>query len=152
MKKYRVTLTEEERAELRQLLAGGKGEVRKLKHAQMLLKADEAPGGPEWDDARIAEALGVGIATVPRLRERFVEQGFAAALRPYQKGTRAYRRTFDGQAEAHLIAVACSKPPEGHGRWTCRLLAEKMVELKYLPRVSHETVRKRLKKMNLSLI
>jgi len=146
MKKYRVTLAQDERAELRRRLSRGKGEVRMLKHAQMLLLADQAPGGPAWNDARIAEAVGVGIATVPRLRERFVEEGFAAALRPYKRGTRQYQRVLDGKAEAHLIALACSEPPEGCGRWTCRLLAEKMVELQYVPKVCHETVRQRLKK------
>jgi transposase len=151
MKRYRVTLSDDEREELGRLLRRGKGDVRVIKHAQMLLKADEVPGSPGWDDARIAEALGVGIATVPRLRQRFVEEGFAAALRSYRKGSRRYKTALDGRAEAHLIAVACSAPPRGHGRWTCRLLAQKMVELQHVPQVSHETVRKRLKKMNLSL-
>ena len=151
MKKYRVTLTLEERAELQRLLSRGKGDVRTLKHAQMLLKADESPGGPGWSDAKIAEAVGAGIATLPRLRERFVEEGFAAALRTYKKGTRQYKSVLDGKAEAHLIALACSEPPEGHGQWTCRLLAEKMVELEYVPAVCYETVRQRLKKMNLNL-
>lgn len=151
MKKYRVTLTAEERQELQRLLSRGKGEVRTLKHAQMLLKADETPDGPAWDDARIAEAVGVGVASVPRLRQRFVEEGFEAALRPYRKGTRLYKKALDGRQEARLIALACSKPPEGQGRWTLRLLADKMVELKHVERVCHETIRQTLKKTNCSL-
>ena len=149
MTKYRVTLTSEERTELKRLLSRGKGDVRMLKHAQILLKADESPGGPGWNDAKIAEAVGVGIATVPRLRERFVEEGFAAALRIYKKGTRQYKSVLDGRAEAHLIAMACWEPPDGCSQWTLRLLAEKMVELEYVPTVCYETVRQALKKMNL---
>ena len=146
MKKYRVTLTEAERAELRELLSRGKADVRKLKHAQVLLKADTAEGGPGWPDARIAEAVGVGIATVERLRRGFVEEGLAAALRPYRVGARVYARRLDGEQEAHLIALACSTPPEGRGRWTLRLLASRMVELRHADALSHETVRRTLKK------
>jgi transposase len=151
MKKYRVTLEAEEREELQQLLKRGKGDVRIIKHAQVLLKADEAAGGPGWDDQRIAEAFDVGSATVQRVRERFVEEGFAAALRLYRKGTRIYNTKLDGKQEAHLIALACSVPPEGCGRWTLRLLADQMAVLKYVDEVSYETVRQTLKKTNLSL-
>src|ERR1035437_5096093 len=121
MKKYRVTLTEQERAELQRLLSRGKGEVRMLKHAQILLKADESPHGPQWDDARIAEALEAGVTTVERCRERFVIEGFEAALRAYKKGSRLYTRKLDGKQEVHLIALACSAPPDGNSRWTLRL-------------------------------
>src|SRR5918911_4322444 len=113
MKRYRVTLTGEEREELGRLLARGRADVRKLKHAQVLLKADEAAGGPGWTDERIVGALAVGLATVQRLRRRFVEEGFAAALRPYRKGGRIYRTRLDGVRAAHLIALACSTPPDG---------------------------------------
>jgi transposase len=152
MKKYRVTLEFEEREELQRMLSRGKGEVRVLKHAQILLKADEASGKPAWDDERIAEAIGVGTATVQRVRERFVEEGFAAALRLYRKGSRLYKTKLDGKQEAHLIALACSAPPDGRGRWTLRLLAEQMVALDYVDEVCYETVRQTLKKTNLSLI
>jgi transposase len=151
MKKYRVTLDAEEREELRRLLSRGKGEIRVLKHAQILLKADEAAGGPGWDDVRIAEAIGVGTATVQRVRERFVQEGFAAALRLYRKGSRLYKTKLDGKQEAHLIALACSAPPDGRGRWTLRLLADKMVALNYVDEVSYETIRQTLKKTNSSL-
>jgi transposase len=146
MKKYRVTLAADEREQLRALLARGKADVRKLKHAQILLKADEADDGPGWDDERIAEALEVGTATVERVRRRFVEEGLASALSPYRGGKRIYTRKLDGEQEAHLIALACSTPPETHGRWTLRLLAQRMVELRYVDAVSYETVRQTLKK------
>ena len=145
-KKDRVTLTLAEREELEGLLARGKADVRKIKHAQILLKADEAESGPAWPDARIAEAFAAGITTVERVRQRFVEEGFASALSPYRGGKRVYERKLDGAQEAHLIALACSDPPEGHARWTLRLLAQHMVELAYVDTLSYETVRQTLKK------
>jgi transposase len=145
MKKYRVTLTAAERDELERLLARGKADVRKLKHAQVLLKADQAEGGSAWTDERIVAALDVGVATVQRLRQRFVEEGLRAALRPYRVGKRVYPRKLDGEQEAKLIALACSTPPEEHGRWTLRLLAGRMVELQHVDSLSHETVRQTLK-------
>ena len=151
-KKYRVTLTGAERAELAALLARGKADVRKLKHAQVLLRADEgeaadgAGNGPGWCDTRIAEAVGVGLATVQRVRQRFVGDGFAAALSTYRTGGRVYERKLDGAQEAHLVALACGTPPEGRARWTLRLLASQMVELQHADAVSHETVRQVLKK------
>jgi len=143
-KRYRVTLAADERAELIQLLARGKADVRKLRHAQVRLKADTA--GPGWSDARIAEALDVSVATIERLRRRVVEEGLASALSPDRGGKRIDARKLDGDAEAHLIALACSAPPEGHTRWTLRLLARQMVELAHVDHVSHETVRQTLKK------
>ena len=151
-KRYRVTLTAEEREELKRLLARGKADVRKLKHAQILLKADEAEGGPAWPDTRIAEALEAGTATVERIRRRFVEDGLAAALSPYRGGRRVYTRKLDGAQEAHLIALACSTPPEGQARWTLRLLARRMVELSHADTLSHETVRQTLKKTSFAHI
>jgi len=147
-----VRRTPAERDELAGLLARGKADVRRLKHAQILLKADQADGGPAWPDTRIAEALNVGITTVERVRQRFVEEGLAAALSPYRGGKRIYQRKLDGTQEAHLIARACSTPPEGHGRWTLRLLARRMVELADVDSVSYETVRQTLKKTRSSRI
>ena len=106
MKRYHVTLTEEERGGLEQLIRRGKGAARKLARARILLKADSGSGGPGWDDATIAESLEVGIATVERVRKQFVEEGVEAAL-PRRKPRRDYRRTLDGDGEAHLIALAC---------------------------------------------
>ena len=150
MKKYRVTLTAAERHELERLLARGKADVRRLKHAQVLLKADQAEGGPAWTDERIVAALEIGIATVQRLRQRFVEEGLQAALSPYRVGKRLYQRKLDGEQEAKLIALACSTPPEEHGRWTLRLLAGRRVELQHIDSLSHETVRQTLKKTHSS--
>jgi transposase len=149
-KKYRVTLTGEERDELERLLARGKADVRKIKRAQVLLKANETKGGPGWPDERIAEAVGVGRTTVERVRQRFVEEGLASALSPYRGGPRISERKLDGAQEAHLIALACSAPPNGRARWTLRLLAQRMIALAYVDTVSHETVRQTLKKMRSS--
>ena len=145
-KKYQVTLEAAEREDLERLLARGKADVRRLKHAQMLLKADQGEGGPGWPDERIAEALDAGVASIERMRQRFVEEGLAAALSPYRGGKRIYQRKLDGDNEAHLIALACSAPPKGQVRWTLRLLAARMVELTYVDALSHETVRQALKK------
>ena len=149
-KKYIVELTKAECKTLRELISSGKAAARKLARAWILLKADSSPMAPNWSDAKISEALDVGRATVERLRKQFVEEGFEAAL-AQRKSQRNYQRKLDGDAEAHLIALACSKAPEGYSRWTLRLLAESMVTLEYIDQVSHETVRSVLKKTNLSL-
>ncbi len=107
-KKYIVTLTEEERRMLRELISRGKAAARKLMHARILLKADSRDGGPGWGDAAIAEGLDVGRATVERVRKRFVEEGLEAALQR-RKPRRQYKRRLDGDGEAHLIALACSE-------------------------------------------
>jgi transposase len=145
-KKYVVTLTDEERQDLQQVLSRGKAAARKLTHARILLKAD----GPGWKDNRIAEALEVGRATVERVRKQFVEEGLEAALEP-RKPRRTYRLKLDGDGEAHLIALACQKPPEGRSRWTLQLLADRMVELEYVDEISYQTVRRTLKKTRSSL-
>ena len=146
-KRYRVTLEAEEREQLRQLLAKGKADVRRLKHAQVLLAADESPGGPACRDEQIAGAVGVGRATVERVRRRFVEDGLESALSPYRTTPgRRYATKLDGEREAKLIAIACSAPPDGRARWTLSLLAGRMAELKHVDSVSRETVRQTLKK------
>jgi transposase len=150
MKKYKVTLTAEERNSLQDLIAAGKASAQKLAHARILLKADAAPGGPAWIDARIAEAVEVNVTTVERVRERFVEQGVEAALARKKQDRPSRERKLDGQAEARLVALACSEPPLGRARWTLRLLADKLVELEVVDTVSTETVRQVLKKTNSS--
>lgn len=145
-KRYRITLTGEERQQLQQLLSKGKADVRRLKHAQILLAADESPGGPAQKDDQIATAVNVGRATVERVRRRFVEEGLELSLSPYRTPRRTYKTKFDGVQEAHLIAIACSHPPDGRSRWTLSLLADRMVELKHVDSVSRETVRQTLKK------
>ena len=148
--KYIVTLTEAERKMLQEMLSRGKAAARKLAHARILLKADASPGGPGWGDDAIAEGMEIGRATVERVRKRFVEEGLDAALER-RKPRRHYRRTLDGDGEAHLIALACSEAPEGRSRWTLRLLADRMVALEYVEQVSYQTVRRTLKKTNSSL-
>jgi transposase len=146
MKKYIVTLTDEERLDLEQLVRTGKAAAYKITHARVLLKADASEGGPAWTDEQIAGALDVSRATVERLRQRFVEEGLEAALCRRKQARPSRERTFDGAAEARLIALACSQPPVGRASWTLRLLAEKLVELEVVDSVSHETVRQALKK------
>jgi len=142
-KKYVVDLTEEERDRLAQLVRSGKHSARRIRWAQALLKADAG-----WTDQKISEALDIGIRTVQRIRLRFVEEGIEVALGARSHKPRPYRRKLDGEKEAHLIALACSEAPEGHTCWTLRMLADRMVELCYVDRVSHETVRRVLKKTN----
>ena len=145
-KKYLVTLTPEERQWLTALLSAGKRSALTLTRARILLKADQAPGGPAWDDARIAEALDCGLRTVERVRQRFVERGLEQALGRKPQDRPSRERKFDGAAEARLIALACSQPPQGRARWTLKLLADRLVELEVFDCVSDETVRRVLKK------
>ncbi len=146
MKRYKVTLTAEERAQLAGLIAAGKAAARTLAHARVLLKADAATDGPSWTDARIAEAVEVSVATVERIRQRFVEQGLDAALSRKTQDRPSRQPTFDGAAEARLIALACSEPPAGRKEWTMQLLADRLVALNIVDTVCDETVRRCLKK------
>jgi len=146
MRKYVVTLTIEEREQLQALIRAGKASALKLARARVLLKADAAPGGPDWPDERIAEAVEVGLATVGRVRRRFVELGVAAALERRKQARPSRERTLDGRGEAKLIALACSTPPDGRTVWTMQLLADRLVELRVADAVSDETVRRTLKK------
>ena len=146
MKRYIVTLTAERRQALADLIAAGKAAAPKLAHARILLKADQADGGPAWPDDRIAEALDCGVRTVERVRQRFVEQGLEAALIRKKQARPSRERALDGRAEARLIALACSAPPDGRAAWTLQLLADKLVELRVVDSVCDETVRRALKK------
>jgi hypothetical protein len=148
MKKYRVQLSQEQRQHLEQEIKTGKGPVRQLMHARILLKADEGAHGPGWPDEQIREALEASVPTIERVRRRFVEQGLADALTRRPQPERPQKRTIDGEQEAHLIALCCSEVPTGHEHWTMRLLADKMVALGYVEHVSHKTVWETLKKMN----
>lgn len=149
--RYRIILTEQERKDLKALTRCGKTGAKRFIHARALLLCDTSPEGPAWTVARVAEALGVTSRTIEHLKQRFVEEGLEAALvrKPREKPPRDV--VFDGAFEARLIALACSDAPEGYLRWTVRLLADKAVELKFAPSVSHMTVQRVLKKMNLSL-
>ena len=145
-KKYIVKLTDEERGSLTKLISSGKASARKINHAHILLKADNS-NGEGWSDAQIAEAFDTSIPTIERIRKTFVEKGIEEAI---ENAKRTYQqpRKLDGVKEAHLIALTCSESPQGHVRWTLRLLADKMVELDYVDSLSYETVRQTLKKTN----
>jgi Homeodomain-like domain len=148
-KAFQVQLTVAERARLQTLVSTGSATAHAITHARILLKADQGPDGPGWTDAMIHRALDVGLATVARVRQTAVQEGVDAALQ--RKATRRqYERALDGVGEAHLLALACSTPPDGAGRWTLGLLADRMVALEYVDAISHETVRQTLKKTNLS--
>lgn len=144
-KRFRVTLTPVERDELRQLISSGSAPARKLAHARVLLKADSPPDQSGPFDAEIARAVEVSVNTVERVRQRFVEQGLAAALVP-KPATAPHPTKLDGRGEARLLAEACSPPPGGQDRWTLRLLADRLVELGIAESISYETVRRTLKK------
>jgi transposase len=145
-KKYLVTLTPDERDRLSGLVSAGKRSTLTITRARILLKADQADGGPAWDDARIADALDCGVRTVERVRQRFVERGLDLALGRKPQDRPSRERKFDGAAEARLIALACSTPPDGRAHWTLKLLADKLVELEVFDAVSGETCRRVLKK------
>lgn len=141
--KYIVDLSEGEREQLLQLIRKGTGSARKLARARVLLKADEG-----LSDERVAQALHLGSATVGRVRQRFVEEGLESALT--ERPRPGQRLKLTGKQAAHLIAVACSTPPEGHARWTLGLLADQVVELGFAQSMARETVRQILKKQTLS--
>ena len=146
-KKYIVDLSPSERNYLEEITNKGKTAAYKMNHARILLKADinQEEGG--WTDSKISEALNIGHATIERVRKRFVEEGIESALnRREQKNRRS--RIIDGEKEAYLIAIACSQTPVGKSHWTLQMLADKMVELKVVEKVSTETIRQTLKKTN----
>jgi transposase len=148
-KKYAVTLTGQEREQLEQMVSKGKAAARSLARAWVLLKADAGPAGPSWTDVQIQQTFCVGMVTIYRVRQSFVEEGLQHAL-ARKRPCRSRPRKLDGEQEAHLIALACSSPPVGRRRWTLRLLADKMVELGHTDPVSPETLRQVLKKTNSS--
>ena len=146
-KKYIVDLTNSEKEELEQLTNKGKIAAYKMNHARILLLADINQQGGGWTDIQISEALNIGQATIERVRKRFVEEGMESAIgRREQKNRRS--KIIDGEKEAYLIAIACSETPTGQAKWTLQMLSDKMVELQYVEKVSRETIRKTLKKMN----
>lgn len=142
---YRVVLSAEQRAELRGLVSCGTAPARMLTRARLLLKADHGEGGPGWSDAVIAGALDVNPSTVLRVRKQFVIAGLTVTLER-KKPDRDYVRALDGEQEARLIALACAETPDGVDRWSLRLLADELVRLEVVERISHETVRQTLKK------
>lgn len=148
-KTYIVRLTNEERERLGALISKGKAAAYKIKHANILLKADA--DGPSWKDARIAEAFGCCVRTVEHVRRRCVTQGLQRALGRKKQARPSRQRKLDGEGEARLIAVACSEPPEGHDRWTLKMLADELVRLDVVESISAPTVHRTLKKTTFSL-
>ena len=146
-KKYKVALSAAEQQTLKQLTTRGKAAAYKSTRARILLKADEHQAEGGWKDQVISEALDVSVATIERVRQQFVEEGFEAVLSYKQRQVSKARR-LDGEKEAHLIALTCSDAPVGRVRWTLRLLADRMVELGHVEQISHETIRQTLKKTN----
>src|SRR6266536_3062069 len=146
VKKYVVRLSGEERERLETLIRKGKSPARWLLKARILLKADVSEAGEEWSDNRIIRALDSNLSMVYRVRKQLVEEGFEAVLSRKQRATPEVARIFDGEKEAKLIALACSKPPKGRARWSLRLLENKVVELGIVDRASDSTIGRTLKK------
>ena len=151
MKKYFVTLTEDERVMLGKITSKGKHKTQKILDALILLGSDEGEFQTERStNEEIARVLNTSLRKIDRVKKRFVEEGLDVALQG-RKGNRIYAKKADGDFEAHLVALSCSEPPAGFARWSLRLLADKMVELNYISTISHEAVRRVLKKTKLSL-
>lgn len=151
MKKYLVTLAEEEREALSSLACKGKHKSQKVLNALILLGCDRGEFQKKRStNEEMARVLNLSMKKIDRVKKRFVEEGLDVALHG-RKGSRIYAEKADGNFEAHLVAVSCTEPPEGFARWSLRLLADKVVELDYIDSVSHETVRRILKKTNSSL-
>ena len=150
MVRYKVTLIKEEREQLQSVMGKGKHTSQQFRNACILINSDESPNGKKLSNEQIAQVLNINPKTVERIKQRFVEEGFDQCMdrKPYPK--KGPLKT-DGDFEAHLIALSCSEAPEGYARWSLRLLADKMVELKYADSISHETVRQVLKKRNQTL-
>lgn len=146
VKKYIVRLSAEEREQLESLIRKGKSPAGRLLKARILLKADVSEGRTGWSDSRIVQALDTSLSMVYRVRQQLVEEGLPAVLSRKQRATPAIPRIFDGEKEARLIALACSKPPKGRARWTLRLLENKVVELEIVDRASDSTIGRVLKK------
>lgn len=151
-KKYIVELTPEERGRLEAMIEKGKTSAKAVLKARILLKADRAEGAPGWLDAAIVEALDTNLTMVMRVRQKFVEEGFETTFTRKKRERPPVAPIFDGEAEAKLIALACSTPPEGHARWTIRLLASQVVERKIVETAHFNTVGRVLKKTRPSRI
>jgi len=151
MNTYKVTLTQEERNQLTEITRTGTHAARKVIHALILLNVDRGQYNTEQQiNEEISKVLKIGMRTIDRVKKRFVEEGLDAALK-MAPTSREYDKLVDGDMEAHLIALACGEPPKGYARWSLRLLSNKLVELRIAESISYETVRRTLKKTNLSL-
>lgn len=149
--RYRVTLTKEERSDLERMTKDGKTPAKRFLNARALLLCDASDGEARWTVAQVAEALGVTARTIEHLKRRFVEDGLEVAIERKERETPPVEARYDGAFEARLLQLACSGAPKGHGRWTVRLLSEKVVELRIAPTCSPMAVCRALKKTNFSL-
>lgn len=149
MVKYKIILTKQEREEMESIINKGKHTSQKFRNAYILLNCDAGNNAEKVTNEQIRKVLKVGMRTIDRVKKRFVEEGAESVLerRPTK---RVYEKKIDGDAEAKLVTLCCSEPPKGFAKWSLRLLADKMVELKYIESVSHVTIRSILKKTNLS--
>jgi len=148
--KYFVKLTSEERQQLEKIVTSGTSSARKIQRARILLKSDCSEGGPNWSYEAICEAFDVNSMTVTNVRKAYIERGLEQTINR-KKPEREYPHSLDGDAEAHLIALACGEVPDGYERWSLRLLRDRFVKLEIISSISHETIRTTLKKKNLSL-
>jgi len=150
MVRYKVTLTDTERVELMRIIKKGSHSTQTYRNAYILLNCDEGEHSDKITNAEIVRVLKVGMRTIDRIKKRFVEEGFESCL-DRKTSIRTYEKKMDGDTEAHLIAISCNEPPKGFSKWSLRMLADKMVELEYVESLSHETVRRVLKKRNKAL-
>lgn len=150
MIKYKITLTSEERKELETMIDKGIHPVSKIKDALVLLNFDEGSNAKKYTNQVVSDVVHTSMKTIDRVKKKFVEEGFDAVMHP-GKSKRVYIKKFDGELEAHLVALCCSEAPVGYAKWSLRLLADKMVELQYVDNISHESIRQILKKTKLSL-
>jgi hypothetical protein len=148
--KYIVKLTDTERSQLKELISSGEASARQIRRAYILLKSDSSDGGPNWNYQAICEAFEVSSLTIYNVRKNYVEGGLKRAILR-KKPDREYKRRLDGEGEAHLIALACSEPPDGYESWSLRLLQDRMIRLEIVENISHETIRQTLKKTSSSL-
>jgi len=151
MNTYKVTLTQEERDQLTEITRTGTHAARKFIHALILLNVDRGTYNAEQQiNEEVCKVLKIGMRTIDRVKKRFVEEGLEAALK-MAPTSREYEKLVDGDMEAHLITLACGEPPKGYARWSLRLLADRLVELRVADKISYETVRRTLKNTNLNL-
>ena len=148
--KYIVKLTETERSQLKELISSGEASARQIRRAYILLKSDSSEGGPTWKYQTICEAYDVSSLTVYTVRKNYIAGGLERAILR-KKPDRVYKRRLDGEGEAHLIALACSEPPDGYERWSLRLLKDRIIRLEIVENISHETIRQTLKKTSSNL-
>jgi transposase len=148
--KYIVKLNDTERSQLKELISSGEASARQIRRAYILLKSDSSTDGPNWNYQAICEAFEVSSLTVYNVRKNYTEGGLKRAILR-KKPDRVYKRRLDGEGEAHLIALACSEPPDGYESWSLRLLQDRLIRLEIVENISHETIRQTLKKTSSNL-